>query len=123
MTDVTGFGLGGHLREVCRASQVRAEINFSAIPLLPQTSHYLNMGCSPGGAQRNFDSYGHDFSPLSPEQRAIVCDPQTSGGLLMSVRPQALDTFHACCIENGLQLKSIGRLYPAEHAKPLINVR
>jgi len=59
MTDVTGFGLMGHLSEICEGSGVRAVINYHAVPKLPEVENYLTQDCSPGGTQRNFDSYGH----------------------------------------------------------------
>ena len=58
MTDVTGFGLAGHLIEICEGSRVAAELEFDGIPTLPHVYEYLQQGCSPGGASRNFESYG-----------------------------------------------------------------
>jgi selenide,water dikinase len=122
MTDVTGFGLGGHLREMCEGSGVRAELEYAAIPLLPETLAYLKMGCSPGGALRNYESYGQFIGEMNAEQQAVVCDPQTSGGLLISVADQAVDDFTMVCLDNGLSLKPIGRLLPASSEQPLISV-
>lgn len=123
MTDVTGFGLGGHLREMCEGSGVRAELDYDALPLLPQTNHYLNLGCSPGGAQRNFESYGALMSDMSDQQRAIMCDPQTSGGLLVSVAQHALESFNQTCIDNKLELSPIGELHSPQASKALITLR
>ncbi|MEE9447566.1 MAG: selenide, water dikinase SelD [Arenicellales bacterium] len=122
MTDVTGFGLGGHLRELCEGSQLRAEIDFNAVPLLPETMRYLAMDCSPGGAQRNFDSYGQYLSPLNAEQQAIMCDPQTSGGLLVSVSAQSVDAFLNLSKANGFDLAPLGILFEADNTQPLISV-
>ncbi|MCP4010819.1 MAG: selenide, water dikinase SelD [Proteobacteria bacterium] len=122
MTDVTGFGLGGHLREMCEGSGVRAEIEYTALPLLPETLRYLKMGCSPGGALRNYESYGEQIGEMSAEQQAIVCDPQTSGGLLISVAEDALVQFAALCEDNDLSLNPIGRLYPQADEHPLIHL-
>lgn len=110
MTDVTGFGLLGHLREMCDGSGVSAEINYQAVPKLPHVEEYLAMGCSPGGAQRNFDSYGHKVKPLDEAKRQLLCDPQTSGGLLVAVTPEAEAEFIAVTQNAGLDLKPIGRL-------------
>ena len=85
MTDVTGFGFLGHLCEMCEGSGVSAQINFESIPLLAGTVEYLNAGCIPGGTHRNFDSYGHKIGAMTDMQRQILCDPQTSGGLLIAV--------------------------------------
>ncbi len=122
MTDVTGFGLGGHLREMCEGSGLTAEIQFDAIPLLSQTLHYLQMGCSPGGAGRNFDSYGHCLSAMSEQQQSIVCDPQTSGGLLLAVDPAKDWQVQAVLQRAGMALKPIGYLQEAKADEPLITV-
>jgi selenophosphate synthase len=91
---LTGFGLGGHLSEVCLGSGVSATINYNKVPILPNIKNYLANGCSPGGAQRNFDSYGHHLSAMSDEVQSMVCDPQTSGGLLIMVSKCAESEFH-----------------------------
>ncbi len=94
MTDVTGFGLLGHLLEVCQGSHVGAEIDFEQIPLLdPAVEHYRGLGCVSGGGERNYESYGHHVSPLTEQQRQILCDPQTSGGLLVAVHPEEIESF------------------------------
>ena len=110
LTDVTGFGLGGHLREVCEGSGLNAVINYSKLPLLPHVIEYLNQGCSPGGAQRNFDSYGEHLSSMTPTQQSIVCDPQTSGGLLVAVNVQDEQSFLTVIAEAGMSLEAIGHL-------------
>lgn len=122
MTDVTGFGLGGHLKEMCVGSGVRAEISFRALPLLPQTLKYLEKGCSPGGAQRNYDSYGCSISQITDTQKAIMCDPQTSGGLLVSVSQTGLDNFYAKAQEHGFNLSPIGFLVEPDEKLPLIQI-
>lgn len=123
MTDVTGFGLLGHLSEICQGSQVRAEIDFTQIPTLDGVKNYIQQGAVPGGTQRNFDSYGQWISPLTEEQKAILCDPQTSGGLLIAVRPQAVDCVKQCAEKANVSLFPIGRLLPAQPDQPLITVK
>ncbi len=94
VTDVTGFGLLGHLNEVARASQLTAQITMSAIPLLDQALELAGQGCITGASERNWAAYGHDVAlheEISLTQRQILCDPQTSGGLLVSVKPEAVD--------------------------------
>lgn len=94
MTDVTGFGLLGHLLEICQGSGLAAEIEFDRVPLLgPAVEEYRKLGCIPGGGMRNFNSYGDRVSPLTEQQQHILCDPQTSGGLLVAVAPDALEEF------------------------------
>lgn len=110
LTDVTGFGLGGHLREVCEGSGLNAVIKYSKLPLLPHVIEYLNKGCSPGGAQRNFDSYGEYLSAMTPTQQSIVCDPQTSGGLLVAVDVEDELSFLSLIEEEGMSLEAIGYL-------------
>ena len=110
MTDVTGFGLLGHLLEMCEGSGVLARLHYDAVPKLPNVELYLEQGCSPGGAQRNFDSYGHKIGALPEDRRKILCDPQTSGGLLVAVTPDAEQDFAAVSREFGLDLHPIGAL-------------
>jgi selenide, water dikinase len=110
MTDVTGFGLLGHLSEMCEASACSAVVEIDKVPLLDKDAlfYYLNEKCIPGGTLRNFDSYGHKIAPLSDLQKHLLCDPQTSGGLLVAVRSEFLNEFKAVAKEYGLALESIG---------------
>ena len=85
MTDVTGFGLLGHLLELCEGSGVSAVIDYKKVPIFAEAIEYLNEGAIPGGTNRNWDSYGHKLKLKDEEQKNILCDPQTSGGLLISV--------------------------------------
>ncbi|SMN11820.1 Selenide,water dikinase [uncultured Candidatus Thioglobus sp.] len=110
MTDVTGFGLGGHLSEVCLGSKVSAVIDYTKVPILENIKDYLANGCSPGGAQRNFESYGHNLSAMSSEVQSIICDPQTSGGLLIMVADEAQKTFHQTMKTAGFDLEPIGEI-------------
>jgi len=110
MTDVTGFGLLGHLVEMCEGSQLQARIDYQAVPKLDDIEYYIQQGCSPGGAQRNFDSYGDKIGPMTDSQRQILCDPQTSGGLLIAVKADAVDEFIELAVQIGLSLNAIGEL-------------
>ena len=109
LTDVTGFGLLGHLSEICEGSKISATIEYEKVPTLKNVKKYLEMGCVPGGTRRNFDSYGHKISSMTQEQQDILCDAQTSGGLLCIVRKDTLDKFLAITKNIGLDLTSIGR--------------
>ena len=110
MTDVTGFGLLGHLIEMCEASGVCAEVEFKNVPQVHGLAEYLELGCVPGGTTRNFQSYGEKVGPLTSDQRQILCDPQTSGGLLVSVDPLRREGFLTVARRRGLDLKPLGRL-------------
>jgi len=121
ITDVTGFGLGGHLVEVCSASQVSAQLKFSSIPLLDNVDHYLKLGCIPGGSERNFQSYGHQLGTLNAMQKSIICDPQTSGGLLITASQSAKSTVSAILEEQKLPFAEIGEIYPAEDQLKIIS--
>ena len=113
MTDVTGFGLAGHLIEICDGSHVAAELEFDAIPTLPHVYEYLQQGCSPGGASRNFDSYGHKLGMLTDIQQQILCDPQTSGGLLVAVKPESENDFLKVIAREKYNLQPVGKLVDA----------
>jgi selenide,water dikinase len=113
MTDVTGFGLLGHLIEMCEASGVSADVVFRNVPQVTGLAEYLELGCVPGGTTRNFQSYGDKVSLLTSDQRQILCDPQTSGGLLVSVDPARREDFLSVARRRGLDLKPLGRLTEA----------
>jgi selenide, water dikinase len=100
MTDVTGFGLLGHLLEMCRGSKLSARLSLSNIPFLDNVRALAEAGVITGASDRNWASYGDDVrleSGLSAITRPLLCDPQTSGGLLVSCKPESvsavLDTF------------------------------
>ena len=109
MTDVTGFGLLGHLGEICEGSGVSATVEFERVKTLPNVARYLAQGCIPGGSKNNFKSYGHTVSEMTDEQRGLLCDPQTSGGLLCAVRPDTVDAFLKITKGAGLDLKPLGQ--------------
>jgi selenide,water dikinase len=121
MTDVTGFGLLGHLIEMCEASGVSAEVSFESVRRLGGLSGYIEQGCVPGGTSRNFQSYGDKVTPMTREQQAILCDPQTSGGLLISVDPARRESFLSVTRQRGLEMVPFGRL--TESSTPRVRVR
>ena len=122
MTDVTGFGLLGHLKEVCEGSNLRAEVNFADIQTLDGVRDYIAKGSVPGGTNRNFESYGHLISPLTDEQKAILWDPQTSGGLLVAVELQAIEKIQQIANAMNVPLFRVGRLLEMDENRPLIEV-
>ena len=122
MTDVTGFGLLGHLKEVCEGSNLRAEVNFADIQTLDGVRDYIAQGSVPGGTNRNFESYGHLISTLTDEQKAILCDPQTSGGLLVAVESQAVEKIQQIANAMNVPLFRVGRLLEMDENRPLIEI-
>lgn len=102
LTDVTGFGLLGHLIEVCEGSAVSAEIKLPNVPILPSVHSYLDKGCIPGGTSRNWDSYGHKVGAIAERTKHLLADPQTSGGLLISLEKNDSDRFRRVMEENGM---------------------
>lgn len=116
MTDVTGFGLLGHLVEMCQGAGLSARIDISKVPRIEGLDRYLDLKTFPGGTTRNFNAYGQHVAPLSERDRALLCDPQTSGGLLVAVAPEGRDEFESTAAEQGLQLEAFGLLEAsAEH--------
>ncbi|NCI47195.1 selenide, water dikinase SelD [Sediminibacterium soli] len=95
LTDVTGFGLLGHLAEMCEGSGLSAEIEFDKIPVIPSVQQYLEQKCFPGGTTRNWNSYGARIASVTGQQKYLLADPQTSGGLLVAVEAAAKDEFEA----------------------------
>ena len=120
MTDVTGFGLLGHLTEMCEGSNLSAHIEHDKIPTLPMLQSYLEQNCIPGGTLRNWDSYGHHVSMKEENYKNILCDPQTSGGLLLAVEPEALEEVKACLAQFNIEATPFGELIEKE--KQLITV-
>lgn len=114
MTDVTGFGLLGHLVEMADGCGLTAHLHEQAVPRFAGIEHYLQEGCVPGGTGRNFDSYGSKISPLTEAQKHLLCDPQTSGGLLVAVVPEGEADFLAVAREAGLSLAPIGEMVPRQ---------
>ncbi len=122
MTDVTGFGLLGHLLEVCEGSDVDAEILFEKVPVLEHTKQYAEQGCIPGGTHRNFNAYGHAASALTDLQKALLCDPQTSGGLLMAVTADEVDSVKQQALASGYTLHEIGQLVKTQGVTQRVRV-
>lgn len=122
MTDVTGFALAGHLLELCTGAGLDADIHFSALPTLPGLREYVDAGCVPGGSDRNFQAFGDALSSVNEFQRVLVCDPQTSGGLLVSVAPESVAAVQACLRASGLPDQPIGTLRQQQGALPRITI-
>ena len=112
LTDVTGFGLLGHLVEMCEGSGTSAEIDFTKIPQLPDVDYYISQKAVPGGTNRNWASYGEKVFLGNDIYRNILADPQTSGGLLISVSEDAVDEVKSLLQEFSLtqSLQPIGKM-------------
>jgi selenide,water dikinase len=112
LTDVTGFGLAGHLLEICRGSRLAAEIRFDALPVVAEALEWVKQGVATGASDRNWKGYGHEVSFSGEDwKKKLLSDPQTSGGLLVACAPQdekrVLAEFH----ERGFgEARVIGRL-------------
>ena len=105
MTDVTGFGLLGHLLEICKASKTTAVLDFAALPLLPNVLDYAAQGCITGASARNWAGYGQhvdlDEKRFSETGKALLTDPQTSGGLLISCAPEVVTEVLSIFLQQG----------------------
>ncbi len=125
MTDVTGFGLLGHLKEMCEGSKLSAVVNFDKVKLVAELDEYIAQNAIPGGTNRNWDSYGNVIGKLSVKQRAILCDPQTSGGLLIAVTLEAKEEVESILKKEGLAAytEPIGILQKHNPAGPLITIK
>ena len=94
LTDVTGFGLAGHLLEVLRGSKLGGEVKFDSLPVIPEALDWVKQGVATGASERNWKGYGHDVALPGdfPElKRKLLSDPQTSGGLLVSCAPESVE--------------------------------
>jgi selenide, water dikinase len=116
LTDVTGFGLAGHLIEMCEGSNLSAEIEFDDVPVIDKKIlyPYIEQKSIPGGTGRNFESYGHKLSSLTDLQKTILCDPQTSGGLLAAVEHGRETEFENICNKHQLSVKPFGKFVSRE---------
>ncbi len=110
MTDVTGFGLLGHLIEMCEGAGLSAEIDYVDVPLINGLKHYLDSFIYPDMTMRNFQSYGAKVSTLTGPQLFTLCDPQTSGGLLVAVRASEVAHFESLCQASEVSSWRIGRM-------------
>lgn len=118
ITDVTGFGLAGHLLEICRGSGLTAEVDFAALPLIDAAVALVKTGVATGASTRNWASYGHavQLGPTLGEwQQKLISDPQTSGGLLIACEDSAVDAVLATIRdEQGSDGQVIGRMLAGE---------
>ena len=123
MTDVTGFGLLGHLVEMAEGSGLSAVIDFENVPLIiDDLKNYVDQKCVPGGTNRNWDSYGDKIGDINDYQKTILADPQTSGGLLIAVEENSVEKVKQILSEQGIKfIKPIGRFIKAEEKIIIVN--
>ena len=121
MTDVTGFGLLGHLLEVCEGSSLSAEIDYAKIPLVKNLQHYTSKMIYPDNTMRNWQSYEKKVAGIGAESLLTLCDPQTSGGLLVCVEEGKTNEFESFLLSNKVELKPFGRL--VSPVTPLIQIK
>lgn len=110
MTDITGFGLAGHLIELCEASACSAVLNYSHIPILDSAKRSAAQFIFPDITTKNFQNIQPKISPLNGEQLLVLCDPQTSGGLLVTFHENSLSEMESLCALRNETLTVIGRL-------------
>jgi selenide,water dikinase len=112
ITDVTGFGLAGHLLEMCRGAGLGAEVRFDALPVIAEALDWVKQGVATGASERNWNGYGHEVDFQGEDwKRKLLSDPQTSGGLLVACAPQAETSVLEIFRQKGFaEARAIGRL-------------
>ena len=124
-TDITGFGLAGHLLGMLKASRTAAKLRFSDIPLLPGVRELAERGVVPGGTRNNLDAFDAqiDWSDgITDEEKLIFCDAQTSGGLLISVPSASTQAVLDGLAQRGVTGAIIGRVVAEEEAANTVEV-
>lgn len=124
MTDVTGFGLLGHLVEMAEGSGLSAVVDFKNVPvIIDSLKIYLDQKSMPGGTGRNWDSYGEKIGAISGYQKSILADPQTSGGLLIAVNASAIEQVKNILRQNGLDKFTVPVGYLIAQQEKLVNLK
>jgi selenide,water dikinase len=128
MTDVTGFGLLGHLVEICKGSAVTAVLDYDSLPVLPNALEYAEKGCVTGASARNWVGYGKsvvlDPKRFGDVERALLTDPQTSGGLLVACAPEVVTDVLSVFLQQGFDRATVigeiveGKKAQVKFAKP-----
>lgn len=121
MTDITGFGLLGHVIEVCDGSGLSAEINYSRIPLMSSVAGYVSKMIYPDNTMRNWSSYQAKVNGIGAESLLTLCDPQTSGGLLVCVEAAHREDFESVIRSEGLAVHEVGVMMSKKKLTVYIN--
>lgn len=116
MTDVTGFGLLGHLIEMAEGANLTAEIDYSKVPLIDDLNFYTSQMCVPDNSFRNWSSYDPKVSGITGDSLLTLCDPQTNGGLLITINAKHQTEFESLLAKEGLQefAQPIGKMKKKE---------
>ena len=126
LTDVTGFGLAGHALEMARGAHCDLEVNWSCVPLLDGVESLAQQGFITGASGRNWAGYGAEVvlpEGFSAVDQALISDPQTSGGLLVSCAPATLDAVMAVFKQHGFaQATVVGKVCQTQGDKPVLRV-
>lgn len=122
ITDVTGFGLLGHLLEICEGSNLNATLYFDKVPKIQNLQKYIDLKTFPGGLFKNFKSYGHKAHELTDNQKYVLCDAQTSGGLLISVDADSVDEFLNFMKSINHPIYQIGELTHSDNSGKFVKV-
>ena len=111
VTDVTGFGLLGHLIEVCESSEASATLSYNKLPLISDfLNQYAGQNCETSGGKRNWTSVKEKVQCADENKKIVLCDPQTSGGLLVCVRSEKVKEITALLEKYGLYSQPVGYL-------------
>jgi selenide,water dikinase len=105
------------LLELCEGSKLSARVKFSQIPVIDGVKDYIDKKAIPGGTLRNWKSYGEKIGPLSEDQKMILCDPQTSGGLLVAVSAESVEEFKSLSNRINQKIWEIGELTEEKSTK------
>jgi selenide,water dikinase len=123
LTDITGFGLLGHLAELCEGSRLRAHVRYADVPVIPECLGYLKAGCYADGALRNWKNLAHRVEGANGLERMMVLnDPQTSGGLLIACQKSLVDKLIELSDINTVLIERIGELREIDPGGPLIEI-
>ncbi len=120
MTDITGFGLIGHLNEICKGSKLSAEIVNEKIPLMNGVIDFVKQFIYPDNTMRNFSAYNEFVDGMNASNMFTLCDPQTNGGLMVIVNATDKSKFEKKCQENSLQVIEIGKMTQANSKNIII---
>jgi selenide,water dikinase len=125
LTDVTGFGLAGHALEMARGAGLQVRLDWPSVPLLPGVRALAGQGYVTGASGRNWAGYGRDVSlpeSFAPEDRALLTDPQTSGGLLVACQPDSVDAVLATFRRHGFEAAAVvGRCEAATQSRLVVS--